>query len=85
VPQLDDAIVQTTQSVSDPRTGAPVYDTWKGDKAAPSIGRLGSGSDYTSFLDHLVMPDRRSSTACKRCASPTRTCSRSISPTTRRR
>src|SRR4029079_3091076 len=24
VPQLDDAIVQTTQSVSDPRTGAPV-------------------------------------------------------------
>ena len=56
VPQLDDAIVQSTQSVSDPRTGAPVYDTWKGDNAAPSIGRLGSGSDYTSFLDHLGVP-----------------------------
>ncbi len=56
VPQLDDAIVQTAQSVADPHTGSPVYDTWKGDAAAPRIGRLGSGSDYTSFLDHLGVP-----------------------------
>jgi N-acetylated-alpha-linked acidic dipeptidase len=56
VPQLDDSIVQTTQSVADPRTGAPVYDTWKGPGAAPQVGRLGSGSDYTSFLDHLGVP-----------------------------
>ncbi len=55
-PQLDDSIVQTTQAIADPRTGAPVYDTWKGDGGDPQIGRLGSGSDYTSFLDHLGVP-----------------------------
>jgi N-acetylated-alpha-linked acidic dipeptidase len=56
VPQLDDAIVGVTQSVSDPRTGGPVYDTWRGDEDAPDVGRLGSGSDYTAFLDHLGIP-----------------------------
>ena len=56
VPQLDDAIIQATQTVTDPRTGAPVYDTWKGDGDAPEVGRLGSGSDYTAFLDHLGVP-----------------------------
>jgi N-acetylated-alpha-linked acidic dipeptidase len=56
VPQLDDAIVGVTQSVSDPRTGGPVYDTWRGDEDAPEVGRLGSGSDYTAFLDHLGIP-----------------------------
>ena len=56
VPQLDDAIVQATQQVNDPRTGAPVYDTWKGGGEAPEVGRLGSGSDYTAFLDHLGIP-----------------------------
>ena len=56
VPQLDDAIIQTTQTVTDPRTGAPVYDTWQGDGDAPEVGRLGSGSDYTAFLDHLGVP-----------------------------
>jgi N-acetylated-alpha-linked acidic dipeptidase len=56
VPQLDDAIVGVTQSVSDPRTGGPVYDTWRGDDDAPQVGRLGSGSDYTAFLDHLGIP-----------------------------
>jgi N-acetylated-alpha-linked acidic dipeptidase len=56
VPSLDDAIIQTTQAVTDPRTGAPVYDTWKGDDAAPEVGRLGSGSDYTAYLDHIGIP-----------------------------
>ena len=56
VPQLDDAIIQVTQAVADPRTGAPAYDTWKGDGDAPEVGRLGSGSDYTAFLDHLGVP-----------------------------
>ena len=56
MPQLDDAIVQATQQVSDPRTGAPVYDTWKGTGGDPEVGRLGSGSDYTAFLDHLGIP-----------------------------
>jgi N-acetylated-alpha-linked acidic dipeptidase len=56
VPQLDDALVEVTQSVTDPRTGKSVYDVWKGDDAAPEIGRLGSGSDYTAFLDHVGIP-----------------------------
>jgi N-acetylated-alpha-linked acidic dipeptidase len=57
VPQLDDAIVETTKAVTDPRTGRPVYDVWKGDSPEPpEIGRLGSGSDYTAFLDHLGVP-----------------------------
>jgi len=56
-PQLDDAIVEATKAVTDPRTKGSVYDVWKGDDAqAPEIGRLGSGSDYTAFLDHLGVP-----------------------------
>jgi N-acetylated-alpha-linked acidic dipeptidase len=57
VPQLDDAIVESTKAVTDPRTGRAVYDVWKGDSPEPpEIGRLGSGSDYTAFLDHLGVP-----------------------------
>jgi N-acetylated-alpha-linked acidic dipeptidase len=55
-PQLDDSVVQTTQAIADARTGSSVYDTWRGNAAAPEVGRLGSGSDYTSFLDHLGVP-----------------------------
>jgi N-acetylated-alpha-linked acidic dipeptidase len=56
VPSLDDALVEVTKSVQDPRTGKSVYDVWKGTGADPTIGRLGSGSDYTSFLDHVGVP-----------------------------
>jgi N-acetylated-alpha-linked acidic dipeptidase len=56
VPSLDDAIVEATQSVTDLRTGRSVYDTWKGDGEAPEVDRLGSGSDYTAFLDHVGVP-----------------------------
>ena len=57
VPQLDDALVEVTQSVRDPHTGRPVFDTWtKGGAEEAEIGRLGSGSDYTAFLDHLGVP-----------------------------
>ena len=57
VPSLDDAIVQATQSVTDLRTGTSVYETWQGDDAeAPEVDRLGSGSDYTAFLDHVGVP-----------------------------
>jgi N-acetylated-alpha-linked acidic dipeptidase len=56
VPSLDDAIVEATMAVRDPRTGTSVYDVWKGDDAAPSVDRLGSGSDYTAFLDHVGVP-----------------------------
>ena len=57
VPQLDDAIVAATESVPDARTGGTVHDTWtKGGTEDAEVGRLGSGSDYTAFLDHIGVP-----------------------------
>jgi len=57
VPQLDDAIIEATKAVQDPRTGGSVFDTWTEDGAEEAdIGRLGSGSDYTAFLDHVGVP-----------------------------
>jgi N-acetylated-alpha-linked acidic dipeptidase len=56
VPQIDDALIEATRAVSDPRTGKSVYDVWTDGGDAPQIGRLGSGSDYTAFLDHVGMP-----------------------------
>ena len=35
------------------KNGRSIFDAWRGDAAAPSVDRLGSGSDYTVFLDHL--------------------------------
>lgn len=56
VPQLDDALVEVTRAVRDPRTGRPVYDVWTDGGEEAEIGRLGSGSDYTAFLDHIGVP-----------------------------
>jgi N-acetylated-alpha-linked acidic dipeptidase len=57
VPQIDDALIEATKAVTDPRTGQSVYDVWKGDDdEEPTIDRLGSGSDYTAFLDHVGVP-----------------------------
>ena len=42
--------------MTDLRTGTSVYDTWRGDAEAPEFDRLGSGSDYTAFLDHVGVP-----------------------------
>ena len=57
VPQLDDALIEATKAVQDPRTGGSVFDTWTdGGAEQPEIDRLGSGSDYTSFLDHVGVP-----------------------------
>ena len=57
VPQIDDALVEVTKAVTDPRSGKSVFDVWKGDEAEdPEVGRLGSGSDYTAFLDHVGVP-----------------------------
>ena len=57
VPQLDDALIEVTKAVTDPRTGNSVFDVWKGDdEEDPEIDRLGSGSDYTAFLDHVGVP-----------------------------
>ena len=69
VPALRDAIIEATRTVPDPRRGKFVYDAWskkqRGDWANQpfaeepfeiSLGSLGSGSDYTAFLDHVGVP-----------------------------
>ncbi len=55
VPSVDKLIVDVSKTVPDPG-GGPIYDKWKGDDPAPTLDRLGSGSDYTVFLDHLGVP-----------------------------
>jgi N-acetylated-alpha-linked acidic dipeptidase len=71
VPSLKQFVREVTQEVSSPK-GGTVYDQWKADQAAPSnsrrrhpaestdtdvrIGTLGSGSDYTPFIQHLGVP-----------------------------
>ncbi|GLW89962.1 M28 family peptidase [Actinokineospora globicatena] len=51
VPALDDVITAVTKSVPDP-AGGTVYDNWAA-QGATTPTRLGSGSDYTAFLDRL--------------------------------
>ena len=55
VPSLDKTIVDVTKTVTDPKGGS-IYSAWTGDAPAPTLNRLGSGSDYTVFLDHLGAP-----------------------------
>jgi N-acetylated-alpha-linked acidic dipeptidase len=57
VPQLDDALVEATKAVRDPHDGKSIYETWTdGGTKTAEIDRLGSGSDYTAFLDHVGIP-----------------------------
>jgi N-acetylated-alpha-linked acidic dipeptidase len=69
VPALRDAIIEATRAVPEPRRGKMVYDAWskkqRGDWANQpfaeepfeiSLGALGSGSDFTAFLDHVGVP-----------------------------
>jgi len=57
VPQLDDALVEATKAVRDPHNGKSIYETWTdGGTKTAEIDRLGSGSDYTAFLDHVGIP-----------------------------
>jgi N-acetylated-alpha-linked acidic dipeptidase len=55
VPSLDKVLTDITRTVRSPGGGS-VFDAWRGDEAAPLVNRLGSGSDYTVFLDHLGTP-----------------------------
>ncbi|WP_260738452.1 M28 family metallopeptidase [Tunturiibacter lichenicola] len=70
VPSLKQFVREVTQEVPSPK-GGTVYDQWKADQATgnsrrrhttePSdseirIGTLGSGSDYTPFIQHLGVP-----------------------------
>jgi N-acetylated-alpha-linked acidic dipeptidase len=55
VPSIDKLMTDVTKTVSHPG-GGTLYDNWRGDAAAPTPNRLGSGSDYTGLLDHLGVP-----------------------------
>ncbi|MDE3104528.1 MAG: M28 family metallopeptidase [Acidobacteriota bacterium] len=64
VPSLSQFLRQVTQLVPSP-AGGTVFDQWQRDSAAkgktedggqPNLTNLGSGSDYTPFLQHLGVP-----------------------------
>eukprot|EP01094_Clydonella_sp_ATCC50884_P018740 TRINITY_DN3521_c0_g1_i2.p1 TRINITY_DN3521_c0_g1~~TRINITY_DN3521_c0_g1_i2.p1 ORF type:complete len:348 (+),score=103.02 TRINITY_DN3521_c0_g1_i2:1514-2557(+) len=50
-PSLADIVTQATGQVTDPNTGKPLSSLWSQRSAV-----LGSGSDYTAFLDHIGVP-----------------------------
>lgn len=60
VPSLKAALAGSLVRVRDPDTGLPLYKAWSAQAQAkgarPEIGVLGSGSDYTVFLNHLGVP-----------------------------
>ena len=67
VPSLWKLIRSVTRDVKDPKTGNTIYKQWqqrareqRGEaddpRAEASIGALGSGSDFTPFLQHLGIP-----------------------------
>jgi N-acetylated-alpha-linked acidic dipeptidase len=55
VPSLDALIEDVTKEVRDPSGEGTVFDAWSAE-GPPEISRLGSGSDYTAFLDHVGVP-----------------------------
>jgi N-acetylated-alpha-linked acidic dipeptidase len=55
-PALDKLLFDVTKTVPEPGAGTSVFDKWRGDKPAPTIDRLGSGSDYTGPFDHVGVP-----------------------------
>jgi N-acetylated-alpha-linked acidic dipeptidase len=58
VPSMDGLVRDTTKLVNWPGTPGSIYDDWSTQNGGgvPPIGRLGSGSDYTAFLDHFGVP-----------------------------
>jgi N-acetylated-alpha-linked acidic dipeptidase len=68
VPSLWKLIRDVTRDVKDPKTGKSIYQQWQvrdretrsvtdtADTSEARIGPLGSGSDYTPFLQHLGVP-----------------------------
>lgn len=52
-PLLDDILIQGTKDITTD-SGSSVYDIWKNtSRGHPAVGVLGSGSDYTGFLQLL--------------------------------
>lgn len=68
VPSLWKVLREVTRSVKDPKTGKTIYQQWQdrarenrnvseqGETLEARIGALGSGSDYTPFLQHIGVP-----------------------------
>lgn len=58
VPSMRDVIYSVTKEVTEPRNGKSIYEDWvdRSDEEEPTIGKLGSGSDYTAFLQHNGVP-----------------------------
>jgi N-acetylated-alpha-linked acidic dipeptidase len=71
VPALDRFIQEVVKEIEDPKTKESIFERWwqrqnkkeykrlrktVPDTAATKIGRLGSGSDYTAFLQHTGVP-----------------------------
>jgi N-acetylated-alpha-linked acidic dipeptidase len=58
VPSLDGVIRDVAKLVHWPHTSGTAYDEWAKDSGTttPTPDRLGSGSDYTAFLDHFGVP-----------------------------
>ena len=56
VPSLDDLIRDVSKTVPAPGVAGTVFESWTAGGEEPSVDRLGSGSDYTAFLDHVGVP-----------------------------
>jgi N-acetylated-alpha-linked acidic dipeptidase len=55
VPSLDQLIKDVSHTVRAPGAPGTVWDSWTAE-GEPNVDRLGSGSDYTAFLDHVGVP-----------------------------
>jgi N-acetylated-alpha-linked acidic dipeptidase len=55
-PTLKKVLVEASKEVNYPETDKTVYQVWKGDKDAPTIGNLGGGSDHIGFYMHVGVP-----------------------------
>ena len=57
VPAVDDFVSATARDVPYAASSRSLYDAWKAQNDdKPEYTRLGSGSDYTAFLDHVGVP-----------------------------
>lgn len=54
-PVLNELARNTSRRIQHPKGGS-LYKHWAGGKEEPHISTLGTGSDYTVFLDHLGVP-----------------------------
>lgn len=53
---LEQFVIETTRDAAHP-SGTSLYEAWRAEEGGPvSLSPLGSGSDYTVFIDHLGVP-----------------------------